>query len=100
VHPDGIGGCGPPGRALPFSSRTTQNPALCVAGTDCGLGGRVHAALMQGVVLVCPETERAHRPVPSIRRHKRGDNHIDRARVLEVRIQSPPVESQRTFGSS
>jgi hypothetical protein len=27
------------------------NSALCVAGTDCGLGGRVHAALMQGVVL-------------------------------------------------
>ena len=40
-----------PGRALPFSSRTTQNSALCVAGTDRGLGGRVHAALMQGVVL-------------------------------------------------
>jgi hypothetical protein len=36
---------------LPFSSRTKQNSALCVAGTDCGLGGRVHAALMQGVVL-------------------------------------------------
>jgi hypothetical protein len=31
VHPDGIGGCGPPGRALPFSSRTKQNSALCVA---------------------------------------------------------------------
>ena len=40
-----------PGRALPFSSRTKQNSALCVAGTDCGLGGRVHAALMQVVVL-------------------------------------------------
>jgi len=36
---------------LPFSFRTTQNSALCVAGADCGLGGRVHAALMQGVVL-------------------------------------------------
>jgi len=36
---------------LPFSFRTTQNSALFVAGADCGLGGRVHAALMQGVVL-------------------------------------------------
>ena len=48
VHQDGIGGRGHP---LPFSSRTKQNSAMCVAGTDCGLGGRVHAALMQGVVL-------------------------------------------------
>jgi hypothetical protein len=40
-----------PGRASPFSSRTKQNSALWVAGTDCGFGGRVHAALMQGVVL-------------------------------------------------
>jgi hypothetical protein len=40
-----------PIRALQFSSRTKQNSALCVAGTDCGLGGLVHAALMQGVVL-------------------------------------------------
>jgi hypothetical protein len=36
---------------LPFSSRTKQNSALCVAGMDCDLGGRVHAALMQGVAL-------------------------------------------------
>jgi hypothetical protein len=49
VHQDGIGGRGHPvGRCR---SRTKQNSALCVAGTDCGLGGRVHAALMQGVVL-------------------------------------------------
>jgi hypothetical protein len=38
-------------QTLPFSSRTKQNSALCVAGTDCGLGDRVYAALMQGVVL-------------------------------------------------
>jgi hypothetical protein len=37
--------------AVPFSSRTKPKLALCVAGTDCGLGGRVHVALMQGVVL-------------------------------------------------
>jgi hypothetical protein len=48
----------------------------------------------------CPKTERAHRPVPSIRRHKTGDKQIDRARVLEVRIQSPPAKSQRTIGSA
>jgi len=47
----GIGGRGHPVRRCRFLSRTTQNSALCVAGADCGLGGRVHAALMQGVVL-------------------------------------------------
>ena len=36
----------------------------------------------------------AHRPIPSVRRHKRGDNQIDRARVLEVRIHLPPAKSQ------
>jgi hypothetical protein len=50
VHQDGIGGRSP-GRALPFSPGPKQNSALCVAGTDCGLAGRAHAALMQGVVL-------------------------------------------------
>ena len=30
---------------------------------------------------------------------KGSDNQIDRARVLEVRIQSSPAESQQTFGS-
>jgi hypothetical protein len=83
---------------LPFSSRSKQNSALCVAGTDCGIGGRVRAALMQGVVL--SENREAHRPVPSFRRHKRGDNQIDRARVLEVRIQPAPGESLQTSGSS
>jgi hypothetical protein len=34
-----------------FPDGDEQNSALCVAGTDCGPGGRVHAALMQGVVL-------------------------------------------------
>src|SRR5215469_16783189 len=49
VHQDGIGGRGHPvGRRR---SRTKQNSALCVAGTDRSLGGRVHAALIQGVVL-------------------------------------------------
>jgi hypothetical protein len=28
-----------------------------------------------------------------------SDNQIDRARVLEVRIRSPPAESYQTFGS-
>ena len=30
---------------------------------------------------------------------QRGDNHIHRARVLEVRIQYPPARSLRTIGS-
>jgi hypothetical protein len=56
----GTSGCRAPGRdrrarspdtAFPFSSLTKPKLALCVAGTDCGLGGRVHVALMQGVVL-------------------------------------------------
>ena len=34
-----------------FPDGDEQNSALCVAGTDCGLGGRVHAAWMQVVVL-------------------------------------------------
>ena len=32
-------------------------------------------------------------------RAKEGDNQIDRDRVLEVRIHSPPAESQQTFCS-
>jgi len=34
------------------------------------------------------------------RAEQRGDNQVDRARVLEVRIHSPPAVSQQTFGSS
>jgi hypothetical protein len=34
-----------------FPDGDEQNSALCVAGTDCGLGGRVQTALTQGVVL-------------------------------------------------
>jgi hypothetical protein len=34
-----------------FPDGDEQNSALCVAGTDCGLGGRVQTALMQGVML-------------------------------------------------
>jgi len=33
-------------------------------------------------------------------RVKRHDNQLHRARVLEVRIQSPPAESPQTIGSS
>jgi hypothetical protein len=37
---------------------------------------------------------------PRNRAREKGDNQLHRARVLEVRIQSPPAESQQTFGSS
>jgi hypothetical protein len=38
-------------------------------------------------------------PSQATGRVKRRDNQLHRARVLEVRIQSPPAESLRTFGS-
>ena len=36
-------------------------------------------------------------PSQATGRVKRRDNQLHRARVLEVRIQSPPAESQQTF---
>jgi hypothetical protein len=51
VHQDGIGGRGRPVERCRFLPGPRKISAQCVAGTDCGLGGRVHAALMQGVVL-------------------------------------------------
>jgi len=51
VHQDGIGGRGHPIQRFRFLPGPSQNLALCVAGTDCRLGGRVHVALMQGVGL-------------------------------------------------
>jgi len=87
-----------PGRALPFlpgpsKIRRCASPARIAASAvgSTPLGCRSSC---------CPKTERAPRPVPSFRRHKRGDNQIDRTRVLEVRIQSPPAVSQQTTGSS
>ena len=38
-------------------------------------------------------------PSQAIGARKSGDNQLHRFRVLEVRIQSPPAESLRTFGS-
>jgi len=38
-------------------------------------------------------------PSQATGRVKKRDNQLHRARVLEVRIQSPPAESQQTFGS-
>ena len=81
-----------PGRALPFlpgpsKIRRCASPARIAASAvgSTPLGCRSSC---------CPKTERTPRPVPSFRRHKRGDNQIDRTRVLEVRIQSPPAESR------
>src|SRR5271166_5268543 len=39
-------------------------------------------------------------PSQATGRVKRHDNQLHRARVLEVRIQSPPAESPQTIGSS
>ena len=39
-------------------------------------------------------------PSQTTGRVKRHDNQLHRARVLEVRIQSPPPESPQTFSSS
>jgi hypothetical protein len=58
-------------RILRYAAIAREN---VVAGTDYGLGGRVYADLMQDVVL--SETEKAHRPVPSIRRHKRATTRL------------------------
>ena len=58
-----------------------------------------------------PNNERLHGPPPDVqparcahamkrsRAEQRGDNQVDRARVLEVRIHSPRAVSLRTFGS-
>src|SRR5689334_22416178 len=40
---------------------------------------------------------RPRRPVQATGREKRGDDQIYRARVLEVRIHSPPAESRMNF---
>ena len=38
-------------------------------------------------------------PSQATGRVKRRDNQLHRARVLEVRVQPPPAESQQNFGS-
>ena len=47
----------------------------------------------------CP-ARRCVRAMKRSRAEQRGDNQVDRARVLEVRIHSPPAESPQTIGSS
>jgi len=75
----------PPG--ISSSSRTWSRPSQHWADTIAGAGRR-------------------HRRDPGLSAsgsapglHKRGDNPVYRARVLEVRIHLPPAESQQTFGS-
>ena len=87
VHQDGIGGRGHPvERCRFFPDQAKFGAVRRRHGLRPRRSGR------------CPKTERAPRPVPSFRRHKRGDNQIDRTRVLEVRIQSPPADSQSLPG--
>ena len=100
----GTSGCRAPGRDR--RSRSSGRALPFLPGPSkirrCASPARIAASAVGSTPLgcrssCCPKTERAPRPVPSFRRHKRGDNQIDRTRVLEVRIQSPPAVSQANF---
>ena len=72
---------------LPAMPGMLRNSGLSCRGTRHGLRPRRSG------------TRRSDAGRRAVRRPKRDDNKIDRARVLEVRIQYPPGESQRTLSS-
>ena len=87
-----MGSCLFPGTISPMISRF---PCLCRWS-----GFAVHFGSVTGEVSLGQSSDGgAVLGFADFRRHKRGDNQIDRARVREVRIQSPPAESQTNFGT-
>jgi hypothetical protein len=80
-------------RILRYAAIAREN---VVAGTDYGLGGRVYADLMQDVVL--SETEKAHRPVPSIRRHKRATTRLTAPAYWK--FESIPLQERDAMGQA
>jgi hypothetical protein len=100
-------GCRAPGRDRPAWSPVERCRFLpgprkirrCASPTRI-VASAVGSTPLRCRALYCPKTERAHRPVPSTRRHKRATTRLTAPeRVLEVRIHLPPAVSPRTFGS-
>ena len=65
--------------------------------TPASVGSKFESVFLQGVSQVRTLVGDQAGVVPSNTRHTGQQNQVDRARVREVRIQSPPAESRANF---